>query len=70
MMLDVHVESEWAGGGADRKSTSGGMAMVEGVGIKHWSRTQRTRAISSGEAEFYGLVTGFVEGLGIQAVAR
>ena len=49
LKLDVHVDSDWAGG-ADRTSTSGGMVMLEGVGIKHWSRTQRSRAMSSGEA--------------------
>ncbi len=68
--LGVHVDSDWAGGGADRKSTSGGMAMLEGAGVKHWSRTQKTRAMSSGEAEYYGLVTGCAEGLGIKAVAE
>jgi len=69
LRLDVHVDSDWAGNGADRKSTSGGMAMLEGVGVKHWSRTQKTRALSSGEAEFNGMVTGCAEGLGIKAVA-
>ena len=66
--LDVHVDSDWAKG-ADRKSTSGGMAMLEGAGVKHWSRTQKTRALSSGEAEYYALVSGCAEGLGIQSLA-
>ena len=38
--------------------------MLEGVGVKHWSRTQRTRALSAGEAEYYAVVTGCAEGLG------
>ena len=38
LRLDVHVDSDWAGGGADRKSTSGGMMMLEGAAVKHWSR--------------------------------
>ena len=63
------MDSDWAGNGADRKSTSGGVAMLEGVGVKHWSRTQKTRALSSGEAGFNGMVTGCAEGLGIKAVA-
>ena len=66
--LDVHVDSEWAKG-ADRKSTSGGIVMLEGAGVKHWSRTQKTRASSSGEAEYYALVSGCAEGLGIQSLA-
>ena len=67
--LDVYVDSDWAGGG-DRKSTSGGMALLEGVAVKHWSRTQRSRALSVGEAEHYALVTGSAEGLGIQSLAN
>ena len=30
---------EWS-----RKSTSGGMLTVDGVGVEHWSRTQKARA--------------------------
>jgi len=46
------------------------MAMLEGVGIKHWSRSQKTRALSSGEAEYYALVSGCAEGLGMQSLAE
>ena len=67
--LDVYVDSDWAGG-EDRKSTSGGMALLEGAAVKHWSRTQRSRALSVGEAEYYALVTGSAEGLGIQSLAE
>ena len=42
--------------------------MFGGVAVKHWSRTQRTRALSVGEAEYYALVTGAAEGLGMQAL--
>ena len=66
--LDLHVDSDWAKG-EDRKSTSGGMVMLEGAGIKHWSRTQKTRALSSGEAEYYALVSGCAEALGVQSLA-
>ena len=44
--------------------------MLEGVAVKHWSRTQRSRALSVGEAEYYALVTGSAEGLGIQSLAN
>ena len=70
LRLDVHVDSDWAGGGADRKSTSGGMMMLEGAAVKHWSRTQKTRAMRSGEAEYCALVTGCAEGLGAKSVAE
>ena len=38
--------------------------------IKHWSTTQQTVALSSGEAELKGIVKGAAEGLGIQSVGR
>ena len=60
---DVYVDSDWAGN-TDRKSTSGGLISLEGSGVKHWSRTQKTRALSSGEAEYAALVSGCAEGLG------
>ena len=45
--VDVHVDSDWASGWS-RKSTSGAVLTVDGVGVKHWSRTQKARALSSG----------------------
>ncbi len=38
--------------------------------IKHWSTTQPTVALSSGEAEFKGFVKGATKGLGLQSVRR
>ena len=67
--VDVYVDSDWASGWS-RKSTSGGMITVDGVGVKHWSRTQKARALSSGEAEYYAMVTGCAEGLGLQSLAE
>ena len=67
-MIDVEVDADWAGA-LDRTSTSGGLIKVGGAGIKHWSRTQRAKALSSGEAEYYALVTGAAEALGVQALA-
>ena len=69
MVLDVYVDSDWAKGKA-RKSTSGGMMVVDGVGVKHWSRTQKARALSTAEAEYYAMVTGGAEGLGMKSVAE
>ena len=39
MTVNVHVDSDWAQG-TERKSTSGGMVMVNGTVVKHGSRTQ------------------------------
>ena len=38
--------------------------------IKHWSKTQSTVALSSGEAELTGICNGASIGLGLQAVAK
>eukprot|EP00969_Alexandrium_andersonii_P133759 5915613-Alexandrium_andersonii.AAC.1 len=38
--------------------------------IKHWSTTQKTIALSSGEAELAGIVKGAAEGTGLVSVAR
>ena len=53
-----------------RRSTSGGVVTVGGSAIKHWSLTQATVALSSGEAEYLSLVKAACEGIGIQALAR
>ena len=70
MALDVFADSDWAGCKSSRKSTSGGMIVVGGTVVKSWSRTQKTRALSSGEAEFYALTSAAAEALGMQAVAK
>ena len=38
--------------------------------IKHWSQTQSTVALSSGEAELTGICKGASIGLGLQSVAK
>ena len=38
--------------------------------IRHWSRTQPTIALSSGEAELGGIGSGIAEALGFQSLAR
>ena len=38
--------------------------------LKHWSSTQQTVALSSGEAELKGIVKGAAEGMGIQNIAK
>ena len=69
VVVDVFVDSDWASG-AERKSTRGGMMCADGVGINHWSRTQKPRALSSGEAEYYAMVTGCADGLGLRSLAE
>ena len=67
--VDVYVDSDWASGWS-RKSPSGGMLTVDGVRVKHWSRTQKARALNSGEAEYYAMVTACAVGSGMQSLAE
>ena len=66
--IDTYVDTDWAGCVRTRKSTSGGAIMLGKHCIKHWSSTQPSVSLSSGEAEFYGVVRGAGQGLGYQAL--
>jgi hypothetical protein len=68
--IDVFSDSDWAGDKTERKSTSGGVAMIAGGVAKIWSSTRATLSLSVGEAEYYALVKAAAEGLGIQALAK
>ena len=68
--MDVYVDTDWAECPRTRRSTSGGSIMVGQHLIKHWSSTQPSPSLSSGEAEFYGLVRGAGQGLGYQSLLR
>ena len=52
-----------------RRLRPGGVLAVEGCCVKSWSRSQKSRALSSGEAEYYAMVGGAAEALGFQALA-
>ena len=43
--------------------------MVNGALVKHWSKTQSTIALSSGEAELSGIGSGMAQALGVQSLA-
>ena len=43
----------------------GGLAMMGKHLIKSWSTTQTVVALSSGEAEYYGVAKGACEGIGL-----
>ena len=68
--VDVYVDTDWAGCPKARKSTSGGCIMLGQHAIKHWSSTQTSIALSSGEAEFAGVIRGSGQGLVCQALLR
>ena len=68
--VDVYTDADWAGCPKIRKSISGDSVMFGSHLIKHWSSTQTSVALSSGEAEFAGVIRGAGQGLGYQAVLR
>ena len=68
--VDVYTDTDWAGCPKTRNSTSGGCVMFGGHAIKHWSSTQASVALSSGEAEFAGVIRGAGQGLGYQALLK
>jgi len=66
--IDVYVDTDWAGCPRTRRSTSGGCLMMGGHLLKSWSSTQAGVALSSGEAEFNGVIKGAGIGLGYQSL--
>ena len=68
--LDIYSDTDWAGCLRTRKSTSGGCAMLGQHMTTCWSSTQISLALSSGEAEYYGVVRATGRGLGLQALLR
>ena len=68
--LTIWTDTDYAGCKRTRKSTSGGVVMWGSHLIKSWSSTQSVIALSSGEAEYYGIVKGASVGMGLQAVLK
>ena len=68
--LTVYTDSDWAGCGSSRKSTSGGVLSVNIRVVKHWSSTQRLVAVSSCEGELSAMNKAAAEATGIRSLAR
>ena len=69
MDMKVYVDTDFGGCAVTRRSTSGGIAMRGCHSLKHWSLTQTTIALSSGEAELGGICRGASIALGLQSLA-
>ena len=67
--VDVYVDTDFAGCLKTRRSTSGGLIMMGPHLLRHWSVTQPTIALSSGEAELVGIVRGASQSLGFRSMA-
>ena len=65
--LQVHVDSDWAGDLLGRKSTTGVIVRRGKHLLRHMSCLQTLVALSSGQAEYYGLIRGACSSLGIQS---
>ena len=68
--LETYSDTDWGGCLRTRKSTSGGCLMLGGHTLKTWSSTQQSVSLSSGEAEFYGVVRASGVALGQQSLFR
>ena len=68
--IDVYCDTDHAGCIRTRKSTTGVVVMLGRSQLHSVCRGQAVIALSSGEAEYYGLVTGCSEGLGDQSLAK
>ena len=68
--IEAYSDTDWAGCPRTRKSTSGGCLMLGKRLIKSWSSTQGLVSLSSGEAEYYGVVKAAGTGLGYQSLLK
>ena len=67
-VVDAWTDTDYAGCHVSRKSTSGGVIMLGSHMVKSWSSTQANVSLSSGEAEYYGLVKGSSVAIGIKSM--
>jgi hypothetical protein len=68
--VTVYTDTDYAGCHKTRKSTSGGVLQIGKHVIKTWSTTQSVISLSSGEAEYYGLVKGAAQAIGLQSILK
>jgi hypothetical protein len=63
-------DTDFAGCGRTRRSTSGGVIAFGSHCLKTHSQTQETIALSSGESEFYGIEKAATMGIGIKSTFK
>ena len=66
----VWPDTDFAGCGRTRRSTSGGVVMFGSRCLKTYSQTQETIAESSGDSEFCGIVKAATMGIGIKSMFK
>ena len=70
LSMDAIVDTNFAGCRGIRKSTNGGYVTHGTHLIKSWATTQTVIAMSSGEAEYYGVVKGACEAVGVVSLLQ
>ena len=65
-VIDVFSDSDWDLG----VQRVGGVIVVDGGTVKHWSSTQATVAMSVGEAEYLAMVQAAAGGLALVALGQ
>ena len=65
-VIEVWTDSDWAGNGATRRSTSGGLLFFQKMVIKTWAKLQSILALSSAEAEYLAMIKGVQEALALR----
>ena len=68
--VEVMTDSDWASDTKTRQSCSGGLIRVGGNLVHHWSRTEQTVALSSGEAEMNASVKAISYGIGVTELLK
>ena len=66
--LEVHVDSDWAGDTASRRSTTGVIVRRGQHLLRHSSTVQNVIGLSSAESEYYALTKIGCSGLGLQSL--
>ena len=68
-VMKACVDSDFADCRVTRRSTSGGVLMHGRHRIRHWSATQPTIALSSGDAGVGGMCKGASQLIGVQSIS-
>ena len=66
--LEVHVDSDWAGDTASRRSRSGVIVRRGLHLLRHSSTVQNVIGLNGAESEYYALTKGGCSGLGLQSL--
>ncbi|CAE7561590.1 unnamed protein product [Symbiodinium natans] len=66
--LVAEVDADFAGCGKTRKSTSGGAVFFGSSPLRSFSSNQAVIALSTGESEFYGMLKGCSQAMGLRSL--